>query len=321
VGDWRGEGYISYIGYFAVYLGVYSLSDKKIFFRLWRLFSFVSYIVSIIGIISYSGVFYIDSTTAAMSSVFVNGNHFGYYLAVAFIASAYHYLSSEKTEKALHFAGLCLVSFSYIVSRCRGAWIGGALALIFFIIILLVQKKYKPISVFVPVFVLLFSFAAAQIIYNTSFNRLISIFRDANSLISSSEDQLEIGTKRWLLWTGGMKLVFIRPFFGFGLDNVGDRLKSLSITHTNRVHNEYLQYILSIGLVGAFAYFVFLLKIIIACLKNVFKISFISLAVFCAALAYLVSAFFGNTTPYVTPLFFMLMGWLSRHMRDFKQVN
>ena len=312
LGDWRGEGFLTYISYFAIYLCAYIVADRKTFAKVFGLFAYVSYAAGILGLLGQFNVMTISSNNEIPASLFVNANHYGYYLAIALIASAYHFLSAAGLKKAVHAIGLFIIAFALFLSKCRGAWLAGILSLAALTVFIMLRKDKKPLAALFPLFITAAAFFATMLVYSGFMERLMSIFNDMNAIVSLSEARYDAGTARWLLWTTGVKLIPVYPIFGFGLDNLEAPLLAHSIIHTNRVHNEYLNYILTIGLVGAFAYFAFLCRILIRYLKKIKKIDFFSLAVFFAVISYLASAFFGNTTPYVTPYLFMFLGYLSR---------
>lgn len=312
LGDWRGEGFLTYISYFAIYCCAYIAADSKTFKKVFCVFTYVSYAAGILGLLVHFNVISISSNSIISSSLFVNGNHYGYYLAIAIIASAYHFLSASASKKAIHGVGLFIIAFSLFLSQCRGAWLAGVLSLAALTVFIMLRKDKKPLAALVPVFITAAAFFSTMLVYSGLMERLISIFNDVNAVVSSSENRYDAGTARWLLWTTGIKLIPAHPIFGFGLDNLCAPLLAHSIIHTNRVHNEYLNYILTIGFIGALAYFAFLFKILIKYLKKIRAVDFFTLSVFFAVIAYLASAFFGNTTPYVTPYLFMFLGYLSR---------
>ena len=317
LGDWRGEGFLTYVAYFALYFCAYAIADKDIFSKFFCLFTYVSYAAGILGLMSQFNLIAIAANNDIPASLFVNANHYGYYLVIAIIVSAYHFLSAAGPKKAIHGAGLFIIAFSLFLSRCRGAWLAGVLALAGLTVFITLRKDKKPLSAFTPIFITAVAFFSTIAVYSDFIGRLISIFNDVNAVISASEARYNAGTARWLLWSIGIKLIPVHPVFGFGLDNLETPLLANSIIHTNRVHNEYLNYFLTIGIPGSLAYLAFLFKILIKYLKKIREIDFFALSVFFAVIAYLASAFFGNTTPYVTPYLFIFMGYLSRgsHIR------
>jgi O-antigen ligase len=312
MGDWRGEGYLTYIAYFAIYFCAYIAADEKSFAKVFELFSFVSYYAGIIGLLVEFDVIYVSSNNEIHASIFANGNHYGYYLAIALIAAAYHFLASARSRKVLHGIGLFIISFSFFLSQCRGAWLAGTISLIAFSVFMLIRRDRKPLAALTPIFIALAALVLTRFVYPGFADRMGSIVRDVNLIIKSDPSRIYTGTGRWLLWITGLKLIPAHPIFGYGLDNLSAPILSYAIDYTDRVHNEYLNYIVTIGIVGALAYFVFVFKIMITYLKKVITIDFFSFAIFCTAACYLASAFFGNTTPYVTPYLFMFLGFLSR---------
>lgn len=128
----------------------------------------------------------------------------------------------------------------------------------------------------------------------------------------------EWGTHRGYIWRIGMEnflnFPLIHKLFGSGLDTFGI-LTSLNnyeemIARYNEIfdsaHNEYLQYFITIGILGLISYLAFLFFSCLRIMKNSKK-SPVTAAVFFAVICYSGQAFVNINLPIVTPVMWTLL--------------
>jgi hypothetical protein len=136
------------------------------------------------------------------------------------------------------------------------------------------------------------------------------------------------GTHRGFNWRIGMenynRFSLVHKIFGYGPDTYGilthfNDLKEMSVKYNetyDSVHNEYLQYFITMGPLSLISYLVFLGSTISGLIKkskeNVYIISIIF-----AVLCYSVQAFVNISVPIVTPIVFVLLAsGLAKNKRD-----
>jgi len=179
-----------------------------------------------------------------------------------------------------------------------------------------------PLAVASLVFLFLFLFDPIL-----SPDKIVAVLGDVKNILAdpSSNAAQASGTYRWTLWTEAIHLIRQHPFFGYGPDTTGILMLRDGIVLSNgvdasdRVHNEYLQYAVSIGIPGLLAWLAFLFMSLRQAIPPLFRVqeqnrtkgrtdAIEASVVACAALTYLVSAFFGNSLTYTTPFLFLLLG-------------
>lgn len=126
------------------------------------------------------------------------------------------------------------------------------------------------------------------------------------------------GTDRGYCWRIGIESYLQQPFihrlFGFGPDTYGiltwnfrsDSIQNLGVYYES-AHNEFLQYLVTIGPIGTVAYILFLAGAIRTILARQKKLPWL-LAPAAAVLAYNIQAIINIGMPIVTPIMWMMIG-------------
>ena len=84
---------------------------------------------------------------------------------------------------------------------------------------------------------------------------------------------------------------------------------------TDRPENEYIQYMVFMGIPGLVMYMSALISMMICQLKKIKKMELITIASAGCALAYAAGACFGNSMYYTTPYFYMFLGMTARTIK------
>ena len=137
-------------------------------------------------------------------------------------------------------------------------------------------------------------------------NNFFILFKDTTKIVSNDETAGQAGSSRWKLWVTALDFIKNRPIFGYGPDSLGKPYEELNIK-IDRPHNEYLQFAASLGIPALIFYLSALFLVFKRAFKNRKNISTNTIIALCSVLAYLVSAFFGNTMFYTSPYFFILL--------------
>lgn len=136
---------------------------------------------------------------------------------------------------------------------------------------------------------------------------------NANGLVSYLRFNEEWGTGRGEIWAGlsgrFMDFSFPQKLFGYGLDSTAllteNILGSTGPIYDN-AHNEYLQYLLTSGILGLCAYLVFCGSVCVRLWKRSKEEPF-GFAILCVICAYMVQASVNLNQPMTTPLFFIFL--------------
>ena len=126
------------------------------------------------------------------------------------------------------------------------------------------------------------------------------------------------GTHRGYNWRIGlenyMAFPLIHKIFGYGPDTYGllthfNNYKDMTEKYSeiyDSVHNEYLQYFITMGPLSLISYIVFLISSIVEMIRNSKKTTYV-IAVIFAVLCYSVQAFVNISVPIVAPIMLVLL--------------
>ena len=123
------------------------------------------------------------------------------------------------------------------------------------------------------------------------------------------------GTHRGYIWRNAMECFeqfpMMKKVFGFGPDTFGIVL--LDKTQGNiygqifdNAHNEYLHYLITVGITGLIAYLVFIISFIVRVIRKAGKNQYIAAAFF-AVICYSTQAFVNLNLPIATPIMWMFL--------------
>ena len=239
------------------------------------------------------------------SGVFSHFNHFGYYLTLVLLASAgMAVLDKSRIFQAVGWLSFTLNTIVLIRDDTFGCYLAVAFGIVFAQIVHFIIHKRTNKALWGVMGLYLGISLIMGFWYDTVFRNFLMLFFDLGKIISD-EDAGHAGSSRWAIWGKTLELISQRPLTGWGIDTQSEVLRP---TGCDRSHNEYLQQMLFFGVPAGLLYIWGILEVYLHGLRNKLKLDEPTLIALIAAFGYLVSAFFGNTTYYVSPLFFCLLG-------------
>lgn len=306
------EGLFAYIVYAICFFVSYTVCDKEITKNILKTFGLVSLVVGLFAIIDPTAKLWIHSVhNTNWASMFINSNHFGYYLALATPLFAMGIVFSQKTyAKVVSIVGYTFLCFISMYCDTFGSLLAIFAGLILLPFIMWWFKKkfdYKtliPLGIFVVVSFLAIPFAKyLSTTYRSFFAQIGGLVKDFFTITKdpTSEVAEKAGTNRWGLWLKAFNEVKDSPLIGTG--NV-----------YLRPHNEYLQFAQVWGLPSVIIYLSVIVVILVKSVKYRAKISNLTLVLLFMSCVYWISAFFGNTMPHTTPLYLLILGLLIRQL-------
>lgn len=316
---YRNDGFFTYCIYAAIYCCAQINSNENLRKNILQCFILSSLPLCLVTILQYFncstaflGIYYQERLLSNMqyASIFYNTNHYGYYLTMIISVSAGLYWQSKRTlEQAFYIFVFALNTWCLIINNTFGSYLA-----VFFICIIapaLLYRKSKKINKtksMIPLMLFLFLTISSSQIVTNNFQVLST---DLKNIAVDNSSAKNAGSKRWELWTSGLKMIKDRPVFGYGPENLGKEYLARDIDQ-DRPHNEYLQHALFLGIPALIFYMIaifMLLKNWLINLRNLTNTTFISGL---AVVAYLCSAFFGNTMFYTSIYLFLLLGYIPK---------
>lgn len=315
--DYRNESTLTFILYFAGYfLFGMLLTTERI--RRWFLGTFIA-AGTVLGILTLIHVwfaplpFFHEGILDTLSGIFYNSNHFGYYLTMVVIAAACGaVLGTTRLTRLLCLGSLAVNTAVLILDDTLGCFLAVFATLIVLVVLVyLVFSKQEPeqrkavrIRVWITAGVFLAISVAMSFFYESLFSSFLKTIFELDQLTDGKD--INAGSGRLKMWQHTVRFITEKPVFGHGTEGIGRRLYML--TNFDRPHNEYLQHAAFWGIPFLLVYLGGCICTLLQALRNGFYRSPGVAICFFASLAYMLSAFFGNTMYYTAPFFFLLLG-------------
>ncbi len=245
------------------------LSKKDVSKVIWFLLGFM-FFEAALGFwqrITNTGLLYVSSVSGG--PVFPRatgtlGNGLGWYLTIGYILAFNLWLYNRKTKQSwLYFSILGMVVIGLVVANTRGAWLDCAIATLISLIPFLKVQKTKLLLIFGAAV----GGTAVLLSSSAAWGRLISIWEQL-----TNPGQSTIGF-RFYIWQAALAMFRQNPLFGVGPDNFRPQLANyiapesqsfmrISAERSFNTHHAGLQVLAETGLVGAFAFALFLFAIV-----------------------------------------------------------
>lgn len=154
--------------------------------------------------------------------------------------------------------------------------------------------------------------AVLYLFYDVNINGNIDKYGMLNNYLLFSDSW---GTNRGYIWRNAIECFMefppIKKIFGYGPETFGivllEKTRSNMYRETyDAAHNEYLQYLITVGVAGLTAYMVHLISFIRYGIKNISKSPYIVACLF-AVVCYSVQAFVNISIPIASPIMFLLL--------------
>lgn len=312
--DYLSEGFICYLSYTGIFFNGIIFKNKKYLKNILNYFIFTVSFISIVTLISYYFHFNFNFLRD-FTSIFMNENHYAYYLNMGLICNTCMYLFCDKKNiSILYFLFYIVNCYTLILNNTLGCFLAFLCTIFLIFIYLLVTKKniYKFFILIISLIIL--CFVNKKIVF-TNFSGLFGDIVAIEKNISKNdkvEDIYSTGTNRMGLWLVGLEFIKEKPFVGYGVDNLLDQYIRVNKTEiTSRPHNEYIQITASVGIPGMIFYLLFLILLLFKIIFNIKKICNFEISFLFIIISYLISAFFGVSVFYTTPYLYLFLGLLS----------
>jgi O-antigen ligase len=261
----RFEGFFSFATYAVVYFLVIQLVDRTSRIRsIARTLMFSGLIVAGYGVLQYLGLDPINWGTNLpfeanrAFSTFGNPDLLGGFLIFPLAISMALALSEKKTGwRIFYWVTFLITTTAWIVAFVRGAWIGGAVAIVLVVVAAVLAKtklgtvdwSFAGITGLAGVALVVRSLASS--------NSVMNVWARLQSILQFGEGS---ALTRFEIWQAAISAIKARPLFGFGADTfrlVFPLYKPLAYTKdagylsvADNVHDYPLQLMAGIGIIG-----------------------------------------------------------------------
>ena len=305
------EGYFTVLQYGIIFLSAYAVRNEVKFSKpllLWTFIVSAGVICICFTLIEITGY---KIPTAIKCGVFNNSNHYGYFLAMSCTATfAAVVFSKCRWQLTLSSILLPFNVYELFVCNTLGANIAYMVGIFFIICSGAVAKKLSWWRLLIALGVSGLITLLIEVFGRTNmWSSYVEFFKDIKSVFSSGGgsgggsggDNSSAGTGRFGLWKRTVAVIKQVPWFGKGLDLY--HANNIYDTTLDVAHNEYLTMASNIGIPGLLAYVATMIWWFVRAIRMRKLLKGADLALMAAAVAYLVSAMFGNSFTYTYPYF------------------
>ncbi|MBQ6466813.1 MAG: O-antigen ligase family protein [Clostridia bacterium] len=304
----RAEGVLQVIGYMMIFYLCGSLIKKEKLkkFAVW-FFLATGVVIAALTLINK----YVTDITIIgdeyVSGIFYTHNFYAYYLSISImLAAGLAALDESKGCRIIAFLIMCLNTFVLAINDSMGPFLAAIVSFVFLFVAVTYKNKKFSFAV-LGLFAVFMGIVFVTGLFTPSFfSEFASLGKDVQKIVENDESAGEAGTLRWTLWTHTAHYIKEKPFIGWGIEGTAERLGTE--THADKAHNEYLENMAYYGIPAGLCYLGGLIAVYIKALikrKSVDKSTIICLA---GALAYIGSAFVGNSFIFIAPFFFIFLG-------------
>lgn len=318
---YRMDGYLSYILYAGFYGCAMLLCDKNKILKLLKIFAAGSVILGITSLAalipfvrSSPNIYLISLWYMRGTSVFQNLYHYGYYLVMAAAVSAGLFLYGKKFFESVVWFFAFLLNIWVLTDNGS---LTACLA-VFLCLVLFALRRRSGIKSLIPLASFLLA-VAGLLLFAPSGKGLTLPGIDYSKYEHTVHDSSAQGHELLSLWRETVGLIVQKPLFGYGPEGLSGRYAATvpaeeceghtHETYPDRPQNEYLQHAAFMGVPALLLYLSGLIMLAVRRLHAGKNARFVFLIAGIAAAGYLISAVFGNTMYYTTPIFFMLLGF------------
>jgi O-antigen ligase len=291
--------------------------------------------VSVYGILQHFGYDIVSFQTSGLDrfrsfSTFGNAVFLGSYLVLVLpLALSLVIVEENKKLKLLWLVALTSALVALAFTYTRGAWVGGAAALLIWLILAGFKGLFRSedkrkwvIFLAVVLVVALLAVLAAE--------RFSPVGISLKERVVSALEMKGSVASRLSIWRTSLEAISSRPLLGWGPETQRLVLAPLrekffvDLEGANRIadrpHNQILHVAYSFGALGLLAYFWIIAVLLLESFSELRKVrgpnSFLSIGILAGLLGYLIQEQFAFSVISVTPLFWLLLGTNANLLRE-----
>lgn len=331
----RYEGFLQLFSYYILFLNCKNLNNKKYKKIIINMILIICLVNSIYAILQFYNVgsilgIKIIKYTYYSEGFVLNSNFLGSLMTI-FLSLVITLFLFDKTAKfnVIYFA-LTLFSFIGLLTTGAMSSVVSVFFLIIFLIILFIVLKYDIKKNIIKVISIVYICTIIFLIFNFKDNSyLISqTKKTVNEIKEISKGKIKdnFGTGRIHIWKETLKILPNNLITGVGIDNFyfafGENklIDMKSGLVVDKAHNEYLQKLVTEGILSFITYLVLLGTIFIKSCIKIFKenisINYIFLGLFMSFVSYSIQAFFNISVISVAPIYYIVMGILVSELKE-----
>lgn len=256
-----------------------------------------------------------------LSTIFINSNHYGYFLAMAIMIGIGYYMYEGQKKSTFGAISAIINLFVLAINNTLGAILSVWFCTFVTVIMVLVsemksenlmfktsEKKGLTSTAKRAITLAIFGILAvvtATAISSSVRSSISELFLDIGSIIMGTSTGAE-GSGRWNLWRTVTQYIAEKPLFGFGCEGITMRLAEEA--GISDAHCELLTYAAYYGIPGAILYLAGVIAAAVRYFKNRQNLPSYCRIAFLGAASYFISSLVGVPIFNTAPFFFIFMG-------------
>ena len=323
-----------YEGILTIYIYILIYFNAKNFFKKYKHFENIIVIIYM-AICLFAIVQYYMPKTIVFMPLFGKGAHgtighpnfMGSFISIILPAFLLLYIVRNKNK----YLVCSIISFSVgVLCATRSCWAAFVYYLFIIVIYLLLKRDKNYLKRFaILIFTLLLTLGIILLIPKEKSyikNKVNAIKKDVQIIQEDGVSNDKLGSARMHIWKMTLKLILKTPVLGCGVDDLKDGLIKFSTEEyisylekykeiPDKAHNEYLQIAATMGIPALSIYLGFISLIIIPNIKRALKDEKVLILILVST-SYLVQAFFNISVISVAPIFWFILGRLSKYNNE-----
>ncbi len=245
--------------------------------------------------------------SAPYTGIFLNTNHYGYYLTATLLLSAgVAAWDKQCVWRVLGALSFVVQTVVLTLNNSLGSFLAVLIGLPFMAIMyrIVYRRHSHRMGLILCAYIALWLLVS---IWNQDILNSIKEFGlDLSKLFHQDDDMMSAGSGRIALWYYAMTFIMEKPLLGYGVEGIGPLMGP--VVGLARPHNLYMEFAAFFGIPAALCLIVGMFFEFLNGLKRKAILDVYNMTVLGAIFGFAFTAFFGITIFYTTPYFFILLG-------------
>lgn len=249
-----------------------------------------------------------------------NPNFLGSYIVLLLPFAIHLYLVIKDRWGMIIYS---ILFYGLLTTMTRGAWVAAFISVLLYgLYILLYRQRFqiKNTEIVIMILITFACFTVFDISNSGSFlMRVLSIFFDLGNLVAGENIEY-VGTNRLFIWLKSIELISMRPWVGFGLENLHIAMNQFykeeifevykMAVQIDKAHSEYLHIAVTTGIPALLIYLTFIGEIIKKGVTRL-KSTPYNIPLLTSVIGYLLQAFFNISVVSVAYIFWLFLGFIA----------
>lgn len=247
-----------------------------------------------------------------LSTVFVNSNHYGYFIAMAVLIGAGYFMYESGWKFWVGSVTAVLNAVVLALNNTLGAILATGLCIVVMIILVLLKDaEHRKKAVGLGAVIVLG--AIGGMMMPAVRDSVVVLISDVSAILNGTATGHE-GSGRLNLWLTTISYIKEKPLFGFGCEGITYRL--LEATGLGDAHCEPLTFAAYYGIPGMLLYLAGVIAAAVSYFRNRAELPSYCRIAFIAAAGYFISSLFGVPMFNTAPFFYIFMGLAAEDFRS-----